>query len=141
MIYSHLHPTDVPSQTHPRPGAKREKEPLHVSVASFDAVVAFGFGLLDPTLRAESFDVVAEDSRVPVNDPRVGAYCCAGGDEFAGDGRARGRGHARERHADGGVQAEGFIHHCLEIRQAVCLGERDGERELAVFPGVVEFGD
>ena len=108
MIYSHLHPADVPPQTHPRPGAKREKEPLHVSVASFDAVVAFGLGLLDPTLRAESFDVVAEDSPVPVDDPRVGAYCRTGGDEFAGDGRARGRGHARERHADGGVQAEGF---------------------------------
>ena len=138
---SHFHPTDVPTQTHPRPGAKRKEEPLHVSVTPLGAVLAFGFGLLDPALWSENFNVVAEDSRVSVDDPRVSTHGRAGRDEFAGDCRAgRGR-HAREGHADGGMQAEGFVHDGLEVGKAVCLGERDGEGELALFPGGVELGD
>ena len=138
---SHFHPTDVPTQTHPRPGAKRKEEPLHVSVTPLGAVLAFGFGLLDPALWSENFNVVAEDSRVSVDDPRVSTHGRAGRDEFAGDCRAgRGR-HAWEGHADGGMQAEGFVHDGLEVGKAVCLGEGDGEGELALVPGGVELGD
>jgi hypothetical protein len=39
------------------------------------------------------------------------------------------------------VQAEGFVHDGLQVGQAVCLGEGDGEREFAFSPGGVEFGD
>jgi len=121
----HFHPTNVSPKTHPRTGAKRKEISLHVSVTSLAAVLAFRLGFLNPALWPERFDVVAEDLRVPVDDPRVGADCCSSRDELAGDRRAgRGR-HAWEGHADGGMQAEGFVHDGLEVRQAVCLGERD----------------
>ena len=119
----HFHPTDVPAQTHPCPGAERKEVSLHVSVASFAAVLAFRLGFFNPALWPESFDVIAENLRVPVDDPRVSTHGRAGRDEFPGDRRAgRGR-HAWEGHADGGVQAEGFVHDGLEVGKAVCLGE------------------
>lgn len=101
----------------------------------------FRLRLLDPALRPETLNVVAEDLRVAVDDPRVGAHGRAGGDEAAGDGgAARGR-DPREGHADGGVQAQGFVHDGLEVGQAICLGEGDGEGESACLPGSVEFCD
>lgn len=138
---SHLHPTNIPPQTHPRPSAKRKEEPLHVSITRLAAILAFGFRFFDPALRPESLDVVTEDLRVAVDDPRVSAHRRAGGDEAAGDGGAAGGRDAREGHADGGMQAQGFIHDGLEVGEAVRLGEGDGERQFAFFPGGVEFGE
>ena len=120
--YSHLHPTNIPPQTHPRPSPKCKEESLHISVTTLDTIMAFGFRFLDPALRSENFDVVAEDLRVPVDDPRVSSDGCSGRDEAAGDGGAGRRGDAWEGHADGGVQAEGFVHDGLEVGEAVCLG-------------------
>jgi hypothetical protein len=38
---SHLHPTDIPPQAHPRPSTKRKEEPLHISITPLDAILAF----------------------------------------------------------------------------------------------------
>jgi hypothetical protein len=61
---SHLHPTDVPPQTHPSSRAESEEEPLHIAVPShflaLSLALALSFRLLDPALGSERFDIIAE---------------------------------------------------------------------------------
>lgn len=80
ILDSHLHPTNIPPQTHPRARTKCEEKPLHISISS-----AFSFGFLNPPLGSESLNFVSEYLFVPVDDPRVGADSSASGDEAAGD--------------------------------------------------------
>lgn len=133
--YSHFHPTNVPAQTHPRSRSKSKEEPLHIAVAS-----AFSPGFLDPSFWSERLDIATEHSLISVDNPRICTHSRAGGNKAASDGGAGGRRYARQRHANGWVEAEGFVHDCLEVREVVGLREGDGKGEGAVLPGDVKFG-
>lgn len=140
----HLHPTNIPPQTHPGPSAEREEKPLHITIPTTllaSVFLSLTRSLLHPPLRPERINIFTEDLLIAVHYPRISTHSSAGRNEAASNSGAGARRDAREGHADRRVQAEGFVHDCLEVGEAVCFCEGDGGGETAFIAGCVEFDE
>jgi hypothetical protein len=144
MLYAclHLHPANIPAQTHPRTASESEEEAVHVAVVFFH-----------PPFRSEGLDVLAVHLLAAVEDPRVAADDGPSWDVFAGDCSTAFGCYAGQAHAYRWVEPEAvvvrlevrvevdgigvgylrLVHHSLEVRHLIRLAQLHWVAELSFF--------